>query len=60
MINKYIYKLEVHFRFGNEQKDFDFHNIESYSLEEAVMKAKKLYRFTFAIYYNGVKQKLVN
>ncbi len=61
---KQNFQLVVWFRYviaGEQEKDFDVHNIEATNLQEAVNKASDLYRshraIPFQYLYNGEQQK---
>jgi len=61
---KQIFEITVWYRFvvaGEQEKDFEVHNIEASELQEAVNKASDLYRshraIPFQFLYNGEKQK---
>lgn len=61
---KQIFEITVWYRFvvaGEQEKDFEVHNIEASELQKAVNKASDLYRshraIPFQFLYNGEKQK---
>jgi hypothetical protein len=63
-IGKKIFQITVWYRYviaGEQEKDFEVHDIEASDLQEAVNKASDLYRthrtIPFQFLYNGEKQK---
>ncbi|MBA4155043.1 hypothetical protein [Flavobacterium sp.] len=49
------FNLEVWYRFGNEEKEFENYSIKANSIEEAVEQAESKHRFIIGTYHNGVK-----
>lgn len=49
------FNLEVWFRFGKDEKEFENYSIKANSLEEAVEKAESKHRFIIGTYHNGKK-----
>lgn len=52
------FELEIWYyfvAFGEVEKDFETHTIEANSIEEAVEKAKLLYKTIRSIYHKNVK-----
>ena len=61
---KKLFELQVWYRYviaGEQEKDFEFHNIEAFTIEDALKEVSKLYqsfsRIPFAIYHNNQKFK---
>ena len=53
------FKIEFHFRYGNDQKDFDIETIEANSYSEAVDILKDKYS-TISIFKTEMKNQVIN